>query len=103
LPHHRKSSAFGLPSARTPQLACTSKAAWNITIPRQGFLCLQDAFKVPLVIQLTDDEKFLWRCEQLGSLKPVALTLAHWASGAATPWPSLPAWWPHPDSLRHLI
>lgn len=22
---------------------------------------LQDAFKVPLVIQLTDDEKFLWR------------------------------------------
>ena len=23
---------------------------------------LQDAFKVPLVIQLTDDEKFLWRC-----------------------------------------
>jgi hypothetical protein len=22
----------------------------------------QDAFKVPLVIQLTDDEKFLWRC-----------------------------------------
>lgn len=21
----------------------------------------QDAFKVPLVIQLTDDEKFLWR------------------------------------------
>ena len=24
---------------------------------------LQDAFKAPLVIQLTDDEKFLWRCE----------------------------------------
>lgn len=23
---------------------------------------LQDAFNVPLVIQLTDDEKFLWRC-----------------------------------------
>ena len=22
---------------------------------------LQDAFKVPLVIQLTDDEKFLWK------------------------------------------
>jgi len=24
-------------------------------------LCLQEAFKVPLVIQLTDDEKFLWK------------------------------------------
>jgi tryptophanyl-tRNA synthetase len=28
---------------------------------RSFFRYLQDAFKVPLVIQLTDDEKFLWK------------------------------------------
>jgi tryptophanyl-tRNA synthetase len=37
--------------------------ACNIITPKISncFRYLQDAFDVPLVIQLTDDEKFLWK------------------------------------------
>jgi len=33
---------------------------------------LQDAFKVPLVIQLTDDEKFLWKNMTISECKRLA-------------------------------
>ena len=47
-------------------------------IPFHFTLWLQKAFKVPLVIQLTDDEKFLWKSLELdeagGSLRILTRT-----------------------------
>lgn len=41
-------------------------------VPFQFTKWLQDAFKVPLVIQLTDDEKFLWKDLQLEDCRRLA-------------------------------
>lgn len=44
-----------------------------ITIPSFFYRWLQDTFNVPLVIQLTDDEKFLWKNLKLEESKKLAL------------------------------
>lgn len=56
-------------------------------LPPNGivFVALQEAFKVPLVVQLTDDEKFLFKpelkLEEVGDLRPRASVVhAHVAS-----------------------
>ena len=50
------------PSGATAQGPSSEALHLGHLVPFMFTKWLQDAFKVPLVIQLTDDEKTLWRC-----------------------------------------
>ncbi len=62
-----KSNSFPGQLSKSPKKPCyvqgPSSEALHLghLIPFMFTKYLQDAFKVPLVIQLTDDEKFLWK------------------------------------------
>jgi tryptophanyl-tRNA synthetase len=55
---YEKGERFYLYTGRGPS---SESLHFGHLIPFMFTKYLQDAFKVPLVIQLTDDEKFLWK------------------------------------------